>query len=248
MIETDTSNVVMSAEIVPLFAQVTTTDKESVAEKLVRFEADATALATELEGLQVKDQESYDRCAEKVLDAKAFVKDKTEWFEPIRLLTFGLYQKVLDRRGGIIDRVRVGAATRDADLKKFERDQEEARQRLQREAEEKQRREEQERKLEAATAAEAVGLSEQAVETILTAPSVAPAPIAAPTLQRVKGLGHRENWCAEITDLHALVKAVAKDKKLLPLLEANMPALNAQARSLKTAMQIPGVKAVNKGV
>jgi hypothetical protein len=135
-----------------------------------------------------------------------------------------------------------------SDLKRFEREQEELRQRLQREAEAKQRQEEEERRLAAATAAEAVGLSEQGVQTILTAPDTAPAPVAAPTFNRVKGLGHRENWCAEVTDFYALVKAVAKDKKLLPLLEANMPALNAQARSLKTAMQLPGVRAVNKGV
>ncbi len=86
------------------------------------------------------------------------------------------------------------------------------------------------------------------MQTILTAPSTAPAPVAAPTFNRVKGLGHRENWCAEVTDLWSLVKAVAKNKALLPLLEANLPALNAQARSLKTALQIPGVRAVNKGV
>lgn len=242
------SNVVMSADIVPFFAQVTTTEKESVAERLVRFEADAVALAEELDAIQVTDQDSYNRCAEKVLEGKGFVKDKTEWFEPVRMLCYGLYQKVLDRRGVIIKRVDSLVGVRDADLKRFEREQEELRQRLDREAAASQRREEEERKLDAATAAEAIGMSEQAVETILSAPSVAPAPVSAPTFQRMKGLGHREIWCAEITDLHALVKAVAKDKKLLPLLEANMPALNAQARSLKTAMQIPGVRAVNKGV
>lgn len=241
-------NIVMSAEIVPLFAQVTTKEKESVAEKLMRFETDALALADELDSLVVKDQESYDRTAEKVIEGKTFVKEKTDWFEPLRLLTYGLYQKVLDTRGGIIKRVEACVILRDRDLKKFERDEEEKRQRLQREAEAKQRQEEEERRLQAATAAEAVGLSEEAVQTILTAPDTTPAPVAAPTFNRVKGLGHRENWCAEVFDLHALVKAVAKDKKLLPLLEANMPALNAQARSLKTAMQLPGVRAVNKGV
>src|SRR5208283_2220058 len=130
-------------------------------------------------------------------------------------------------------------------LKKFERDQEELRQRLEREAQEKQRREQAEMKLESAVAAEAV-------ETILAAPVTAPAPVVAPTFNRVKGLGHRENWCAEedptTGGLWALCKAIAKNKSLLPLVEANMPALNAQARSLKTAMQIPGFKAVNKGV
>jgi hypothetical protein len=247
-VEVMPQNVVMSAEIVPLFAQVTTSERESVTEKLIQFESQGIDLANRMSIIEVTDQESYNLGAELAITGKVFIKEKTEWFEPIRLLTYGLYQKVLDRRGGIIKGVESQLAILGSGLKKFERDQEELRQRLQREAEEKQRREEQERKLEAATAAEAVGLSEQAVETILTAPITTPAPVVASTFQRVKGLGHRENWCAEVFDFYALVKAVAKDKKLLPLLEANIPALNAQARSLKTAMQIPGVRAVNKGV
>lgn len=251
--ETDVqkSNVVMTADIVPFFAEVTTTEKESVAEQLAKMEAEAIVLAADLNIIEVKDQESYDAGAEKVKEAKKFVKDRTEWFEPIRLLTYGLYQKVLDRRGLIVKAVDSLATIKDASLKTFEREQEQKRIKLQREAEERQRREEEERRLEAATAAEAVGLSEAAIQTILTAPVTTPAPIAAPTFTRAKGLGHRENWCAEedpaTGGFWALVKAAAKNKALLPLLEVNIPALNAQARSLKTAMQIPGFKAVNKG-
>lgn len=246
-------NVVMSAEIVPLFAQVTTTEKESVAEQLMKFESEAVTLKTTLDAIEVKDQESYDLCADKVDEGKKFVKAKTEWFEPIRLLTYGLYQKVLDTRGGIIKALDASVTVKDASLKKFEREKEEERQRIQRELEAKQRREDEERRLQAATAAEAVGLSEQAVETILTAPDTTPAPVAAPTFTRRTGLGHRENWCAEVTDFHALVKHVAKNKTLLSLLYEYSPKektstnLNAQARSLKTALQLPGVRAVNKG-
>jgi hypothetical protein len=247
-VEVMPQNIVMSAEIVPLFAQVTTTEKESVAEKLMQFESEAVQLADAMLRIQVTDQERYDKLANLTIEGKAFVKDKTAWFEPIRLLTYGLYQKVLDRRGGILKGLELQLALASSDLKSFERKQEELRQRLQREAEEKYRREEEERKLEAAAAAEAVGMSEQAVQTIIEAPVTAPTPVVAPTFNRVRGLGHRENWCAEVFDFYALVKAVAKDKKLLPLLEANLPALNAQARSLKTAMQIPGVRAVNRGV
>ena len=246
------SNVVMTAEIVPLHAQVTTTEKESVAEKLLLFESQALQLAEQIGTIEVKDQETYTVLAELTITGKAFVKEKTEWFEPIRLLTYGLYQKVLDRRGGIIKGLETSLNTASAKLKKFERDQEELRQRLEREAQEKQRREQAEMKLESAVAAEAVGMPAEAVETILAAPVTAPAPVVAPTFNRVKGLGHRENWCAEedptAGGLWALCKAIAKNKSLLPLVEANMPALNAQARSLKTAMQIPGFKAVNKGV
>lgn len=244
----EVENVVMNADIVPYSASVVTTDKDSVTEKLVLFETQAVALSQGMEAIRVVDQDSYNQLATLLLEGKAFVKDKTEWFEPIRLLTYGLYQKVLDRRSGILKGLQYRLDTSTSELARFEREAREADQRRQREADAKQREDEQNRKLEAATAAEAVGMSEQAVETILSAPSTAPSATVAPSFQRVKGLGLRENWAAEVTDLHALVKAVAKDKKLLPLLEANMPALNAQARSLKTAMQIPGVRPINKGV
>jgi hypothetical protein len=69
------------------------------------------------------------------------------------------------------------------------------------------------------------------------------APTLAPTIDKgsvaVKKLYH-----AEVYDLMALVKAIVEGKAPLGLVEANMPALNAQARSLKETMNYPGVKAV----
>lgn len=246
--ETETTNLVVSAEIVPLFASVVSSEPESIGEKMLRYEQQGIELASRLTAIKARDQESYELLASVVLESKEFIKTTTKEVEPFRLITYGLYQKALDLKKTIQGPVETNLQSATNDLKAFERKQEEERQRIQRELEAKQRAEEEERRLQAATAAEAVGMNEQAVETILTAPSVAPAPVAAPTFNRVKGLGHRENWCAEVTDLWALVKAAAKNKALLPLLEANMPALNAQARSLKTALQIPGVRAVNKGV
>lgn len=241
-------NIIVTAEIVPLTASVVSQEKESVQEKIARFEAEGVVLAERMAAIKVRDQETYAMLAAVVLEGKEFIKEKTEFVEPFRVITYGLYQKALAFKKQIVGSVEAQLQPASNDLKRFEREQEELRQKLQREAEAKQRQEEEEKRLQAAAAAEAVGMGEQAIETILTTPSATPAPAVAPTFQRVKGLGHRENWCAEVTDLHALVKAAAKNKSLLPLLEANMPALNAQARSLKTALQIPGVRAVNKGV
>jgi hypothetical protein len=46
----------------------------------------------------------------------------------------------------------------------------------------------------------------------------------------------------------ALVKAVAAGTQPLALLEPNMPALNKMATALKSAMNIPGVKAEERKV
>lgn len=245
--ELDTANIVVEGEIVPLRATVISTERESVSEKLLQFESSALVLAEKMAAVKVKDQDSYTVAGETFLEAKSFLKSSGDFVEPIRLITHGLYQRVLDIKKRLQGPVETNLQPLANEIKRFEREQEEKRQAEERRLAAELEKQEQERKLEAAAAAEAVGMDATSVDAILEAPSTVPAPVAAPTFQRVAGMSSRDAWCAEVTDLYALVKAVAKDKKLLPLLQANMPALNAQARSLKTAMQLPGVKAVNKG-
>jgi hypothetical protein len=75
------------------------------------------------------------------------------------------------------------------------------------------------------------------------------APIyAAPTVQKVQGVSSRESWKAEVTDLGALIGFVAQNRQYVNLLEANTTAVNAMARSLKSAMSIPGIKVYNEAV
>lgn len=65
------------------------------------------------------------------------------------------------------------------------------------------------------------------------------------SVPKVAGISYRETWAAEVTDLLALVKAVAIGKAPLAYLQANTVALHAAARSLKTELnQIAGVRAV----
>lgn len=67
---------------------------------------------------------------------------------------------------------------------------------------------------------------------------------------KVDGVSIREVWSAEVTDLMALVRAVADAKAPLAYLQANKAALNTVARAQKTELNtIPGVRAVcNKTV
>jgi len=62
---------------------------------------------------------------------------------------------------------------------------------------------------------------------------------------KISGVNFTERWSAKVTDLGLLVKHVAANPSLLPLLLPNMVALNMQAKSLKRQMQIPGVQAVS---
>ena len=78
----------------------------------------------------------------------------------------------------------------------------------------------------------------------------APAPIVRvePTIQKVSGIGSREAWSAQVTDMTELCKAVAEGKVGADAVCPNMPFLNGLARLHKDKLNIPGVKAVMETV
>ncbi len=146
---------------------------------------------------------------------------------------------------------------------KAEQEAAEARRRAQ-EAEEARRKDEAEgnARAAAAAAAEAARLQERAAAVIengeakamaAQAIQVAAAPqVAAPAA--IKGFTTRDNWVAELATTEenaklAIVKAIADGRAdLLPLLAIDMKAANALAKALKSAMAVPGLKAVNKPI
>lgn len=88
---------------------------------------------------------------------------------------------------------------------------------------------------------------DRTAEAILEAPAppiaVAPVTVAAPVA--VAGISQRTTWAAEVTDFAALVRWVAespaeRQQYVAPV----MPALNGVAKRLKSALAIPGVRAV----
>lgn len=98
---------------------------------------------------------------------------------------------------------------------------------------------------EAAAAAMAVAQAaqEQAAVAALTAQVVTVAPeVESPS--KVAGISGRVTYSAEVTDLLALVKAVAAGQAPVECLQADMKFLGAQARAFKKAGQLyPGVEA-----
>jgi len=67
-------------------------------------------------------------------------------------------------------------------------------------------------------------------------------------IPEVEGFQKRTLWDVEVTDLAALVKAVAEGKVPLEVLEPNLVVLRSLARASKTTLNIPGVKAVSKPI
>lgn len=70
-------------------------------------------------------------------------------------------------------------------------------------------------------------------------------PPAARAPDKLDGLSVAVTWSAEVTDLMALVKAVAAKKAPIEALQANPAFLNGEARKLKDNFNYPGCKAVS---
>ena len=70
------------------------------------------------------------------------------------------------------------------------------------------------------------------------------APVIPHEAPRVAGIAQRELWRAEVTDLRALVLAVASGSVPLAALTANSTFLNGQARALREELRYPGVRAI----
>jgi hypothetical protein len=74
--------------------------------------------------------------------------------------------------------------------------------------------------------------------------------VQAPTVAAAevpRGAVHiKTTWHAEVTDLAELARACAEGRVPLELIQPDMTTLNAQARTFKDKLAIPGVKAVSE--
>ena len=97
-------------------------------------------------------------------------------------------------------------------------------------------RQEKERILAEAEATPEAQIEAAAIASIIMAPTVAPT-------TKVAGIATVERWKARVMDKYDLIRFVAANPQYGELLTVNETALNAQARSLKGNLQIPGVQA-----
>ena len=114
-----------------------------------------------------------------------------------------------------------------------------------RQAETEARRIAEEQAIAEAAAAEAAGDHELA-EAIVDQPVMVATPPVVRAAPKVAGIAIRTTWHAEVVNLLELVRAVAAGKAPLALLLPNLPAINAQARSLKGEARIAGVRVFSK--
>jgi len=215
---------------------------------LARIEKDGMLLVQQAEELRVVDSETFQQAGVFVRRVTAGIKVAHELMDPICDSAHTAHKVAVAQLKKLVEpfdtakRI-VGVQTSAWDQRERERVQQ-----AQQAAEAERRRLEDDERLRTATRLEAQGKS-AAAEAALTAP--VQVPVFTPPVRQVEkaeGLSFRDNWKAEVTDLLALVQAVADGKASLNCLEPNMVTLNGLARALKAQMRVPGVEAKNERI
>lgn len=195
--------------------------------------------------ISIDTPQSYEDAADELAKIKAVAKRIDEQRKAITKPLDDEKKRVMDHVRPFTDALaRVEASLKNG-LIAFDQEQERKRKLAEAEAAEKARKEAE--KLERqAEKAEAAGRTEKADalrEQATTAVFAAPAPAVTET-PKVSGLSTRKTYGVEVTDLMALVKAVASGAAPLKLLQADTKVLGQMATALKEDFSYPGVKLV----
>lgn len=199
----------------------------------------------------IRSAESYTSASELLLGIKSLRKRIAETFDPHIKRAFdahrALTREKADAEAPLTEAERI---VKDA-MVAWDQEQERIRIEAQRRADEEARQRDEDERLSRAAAMEREGNEwgdqtlVQEAEALIEAP---PAPVVAAPVAKatpvVKGITYRTTYSARVIDVMALVKFVAANPSHVALLTPNLTALNAQARSLKMGMRIPGVNVV----
>jgi hypothetical protein len=103
-------------------------------------------------------------------------------------------------------------------------------------------REDEDRRLEEATALERAGETE-AAQQVLDGASFRPPPVIDAPAPAIRGVSTRKVWRAEVTDLPALLRAVADGTVPRDVVAIQQGALDRAAKAMRSTLAWPGVRA-----
>ena len=210
----------------------------------------ALAFPDQARALRIVDAASYERACEFLKAIKALRTEIADTFDPHIRRAYEAHRALCkEKNGAEAPLATAERITKDA-LNVWDQEQERRRQAEAKRLQEQLRQDEEERRLleaiELEEAAKATGDTSLAMEAevLLETPITVPTVAVAPATPKVSGIAYRETWSAKVVNLHDLVKFVAANPQFIGLLQPNATSLNAQARSLKASMRLPGVEAV----
>lgn len=214
-----------------------------VPEKVKEVEQEGVALIEAAKSLAITDADSYEAAAEFVKGTKRLQDRVHDIMDPVCTATNRAHKAATGQRKKLLAPAKEAERIVKRLIVDWDTEQRRLEAEARRKAEAEERRKAEEEQLAEAEAAAAEGDEAAAEEILEREPMVAPPPPPR-ARPKVSGVSTRETWKAQVTDIRALCKAIGEGKVATTLVQPNMPALNAQARSLKAEMKIPGVRAV----
>jgi len=216
--------------------------------KIQETETKALTIIDQAKAVIVTNNESYTLAGELWKNIKQMKEEVDNVFKPIIEAAHKAHKEALLQKAKIYDPLDEAGRKIKSSMSAYD----EAQERIRREKEIELRKEamkrEEEARLQAAIQAEKAGQKE-AAEKILEAPIVEPVVVVSKDIPKMSGGPvYRTVWDMEVVDFEALVKAGANKTISINALLPNEVFLRAQARSLKSTMNFPGVKVFSRRV
>jgi colicin import membrane protein len=204
------------------------------------LEAKALTWPERARALKVESDEDFHEAGNLLVGIKGLRKEIEDHHRPVIAAAFAAHKAATAAKKKLDDPLDEAERTIKRSMSAYHDAQERRRREEQARLEAEARRQEEERRLAEAQALEAEGRHGEA-KAVIEEPIIAPVAPAPPPVPKVAGVSMRETWSAEVTDLAALVRAVADGKAPAGLVQANQSALDQLARALKATMAVPGV-------
>jgi F0F1-type ATP synthase membrane subunit b/b' len=203
------------------------------------LEVKAKTLEGEARALVVASEEDYRNADRFGRAAKALLAEIDAAFDPIIEQAHRTHKQAIEQKKKQAEPVETVKRIVAAKMGEWYRAEQARIAEERRKAEAEARRRADEEALRVAEELAAAGMNE-AAEVALCEPVVER--VVVQEAPKLEGVSYRETWSAEILDFDALVRAVAGGEASSAYLLPNTVALNADARTHKSALKVPGVR------
>lgn len=204
--------------------------------------SEALAWPDQARALTITDNPTYLKAGEMLTGIKGLRKQIDDNYGPVIEAAHKAHKAALAAKAAVDTPLSEAEKILKAGMARWHDEQERARKAEEARLAEEARKREEEARLAEAEVMEADGDAEAAMahlDTPVIAPVVKLERPAAPA-----GISYRETWRAEVTDKLSVIRFVAQHPEWLHLLDVSMPQANAAARAQRSALAIPGLKAV----
>lgn len=207
----------------------------SQAEAADRVKRDALAVT-------VQDEASLIYAVDFAKRIKAKAKEVADYWRPLKEAAFRAHRALTSRESELLAPLAEAEAHLKRQIGSYQAEQERIRREEQRRIEEEVRRKAEEEREALLLQIENEGATAAEVEAVVNMPLAVEPVAVAPSIAKPAGLSVRETWKATVINKAALVEYVGKNPTMLHLVTVDQTALNALARVVKSAGNIPGVK------